>query len=49
MLCKKCVLSEYKPDIRFNEKGICYVCLDYEEKRGFDEKSRRWKPISLKF
>jgi tRNA(Ile)-lysidine synthase TilS/MesJ len=33
MLCKKCVLSEYKPDIWLNEEGVCNICVDFEKQK----------------
>jgi len=30
MMCAKCVLPEYKPDICLNGQGICNICADFE-------------------
>ena len=30
-LCVKCVLPEYKPDIRLNADGVCNICARYQE------------------
>ena len=30
--CKKCLYPETKPDLFFNENGICSACLAAEEK-----------------
>jgi len=38
MICKKCVLPECKPDIVFNEEGICNVCVEYKKAEGAIEK-----------
>jgi len=32
-LCKRCVLPERKPFIRFNPEGICNICEDFETKK----------------
>ena len=31
MICKRCVLPEFKPDIWLNEDGVCNVCLEYDK------------------
>jgi hypothetical protein len=31
MLCKKCVLPEYKPDIILDKNGVCNVCVESEK------------------
>lgn len=30
--CKRCLQPDTRPDIRFDEKGVCYACL-YEDKK----------------
>jgi tRNA(Ile)-lysidine synthase TilS/MesJ len=32
MLCRKCVLPEFKPDIYLNEDGICNICTSADRK-----------------
>ncbi|MDD5079958.1 MAG: hypothetical protein PHH68_06520 [Candidatus Omnitrophica bacterium] len=33
MLCKRCVLPEFRPDIWLNEQGVCNICADYEKQK----------------
>ena len=37
--CKKCLLTEHKPDIWLNEKGICNICVDFEKKKGSEQEN----------
>jgi hypothetical protein len=39
--CKKCIFPETKPDLLFNEEGICSACIAAEEKnKGIDWNKR---------
>lgn len=38
--CKKCILPNSKPNILFNEDGICYPCLNYKKRKKIDWKKR---------
>lgn len=39
--CKKCLFPETKPDLHFNEEGICSACIASEQKhQGIDWKQR---------
>ena len=31
--CKKCVMPDTRPGIKFNDEGICYPCLNYEKRK----------------
>ena len=31
--CKKCLMPDTRPGIKFNEEGICYPCLNYEKRK----------------
>ena len=31
--CKKCVIPDTRPGIKFNKEGICYPCLAAEKKK----------------
>lgn len=33
MKCKKCLLSELKPNIWLNKEGICNICTDFEKRK----------------
>ena len=33
-MCKKCVLTESRPEIFLNEEGICNICIDYHRDEG---------------
>jgi len=39
--CKKCVYPETKPDLHFDDQGICSACAAAEQKdKGIDWKQR---------
>lgn len=40
--CKKCVMPNTRPGIRFNEEGVCSACQAYERRKSIDWSSR-WK------
>jgi thymidine kinase len=42
-ICKKCVLPETFPGIRFNEEGICNYCLDSLGEKNLEEKKSRYR------
>lgn len=42
--CKKCVMPDTRPGLKFNEEGICYPCLNQEKKKGIDW-NERWKEL----
>ena len=40
--CKKCVFPETKPDLSFNEEGVCSACVAAEDKdKGIDWEERK--------
>lgn len=39
--CKKCLLPDTKPDLDFDENGVCYACIGAEEKEKIDWDARR--------
>jgi len=41
--CKRCLMPDTRPGIKFNEEGICYPCLNAERR-----KQTNWKYRSLK-
>lgn len=42
--CKKCVMPDTRPGIKFNEEGVCYACLNADKKRTVDW-DYRWKEL----
>ncbi len=38
--CKRCVMPDTRPGIRFDEEGVCFPCLREEEKNNIDWESR---------
>ncbi len=38
--CKRCVMPDTRPGIKFNEEGICYPCLNYEKRKNIDWEKR---------
>lgn len=39
--CIKCLYPETKPDLWFNDKGICSACINYDNRKNIDWKSRQ--------
>lgn len=39
--CTKCLIPNSKPDISFNEKGICNACINFENRVEIDWKARK--------
>lgn len=39
--CKRCVMPNTKPDLHFDEEGICAACRSYEERKEVDWESRK--------
>lgn len=39
--CKKCLMPDTRPGIRFNENGICMPCINYEKQQDTDWISRK--------
>ena len=39
--CTKCLIPNSKPDISFNEKGICNACINFENRVEIDWESRK--------
>lgn len=42
-ICKRCVLSEYFPGVRFNSEGICNYCLDYENEENLNKRKIEYR------
>ena len=42
--CRKCVMPDTRPGIKFNDKGVCYPCVNHEKRTQIDWK-RRWKDL----
>lgn len=38
--CKKCILPNSKPNLFLNKEGICYPCINYENRKKINWKSR---------
>ena len=43
--CSKCLFPETKPDLSFNENGVCSACVASEEK----DKNIDWKQLEKEF
>lgn len=39
--CKKCLQPDTRPDIKFNNEGICYACIYEDEKKNIDWDMRK--------
>ena len=42
--CKKCLMPDTRPGIKFNENGVCYPCIHYEKHKTTDW-DKRWKEL----
>ena len=42
--CKKCVMPDTRPGIKFNEEGVCQACVNYE-KRKYIDWDDRWEQL----
>jgi hypothetical protein len=40
MLCKRCVLPEYKPHIYLNEEGLCNICVDFDKRKNSGQRTK---------
>lgn len=47
--CKRCLNPDTRPQIHFNEEGICRACLWEEEKKTIDWEARKEELISLSY
>src|SRR2546427_1059804 len=45
--CTHCLYPETKPDLRFDEKGVCSACTSYENRGAVDWISRRQEFVSI--
>ena len=39
--CKKCVMPDTKPDLKFNEEGVCSACESYDNRKEIDWHTRK--------
>ena len=39
--CKNCLFPETKPDLEFNNKGVCNACTNYLNRPEVDWNNRR--------
>jgi N-acetyl sugar amidotransferase len=42
--CKKCLMPDTRPGIKFDEHGICFACIHFEEQKKTDWE-KRWKEL----
>ena len=42
--CKKCVMPDTRPGMKFDEQGVCYPCRNYEKRETIDW-AARWKEL----
>ncbi len=38
--CKKCVMPDTRPGIKFDENGVCYPCINFEKRKNIDWQAR---------
>ena len=34
--CKKCLMTNTRPGIKFDETGVCYPCINFEKTKNTD-------------
>ncbi len=39
--CLRCLLPDTKPDLYFDDEGVCHACRNYENRKNVDWKTRR--------
>lgn len=42
--CKKCVMPDTRPGMKFAEEGVCYPCRNYEKRKSINW-GERWKEL----
>ena len=47
--CKNCVMPDTRPDLEFDEEGICYACRAADEKFGRNAKQIDWEARKREF
>ena len=47
--CTKCVMPDTRPDLRFDEEGICDACRSAEKKHGIHKESIDWDARRIEF
>ena len=45
--CKRCVMPDTKPDLSFDEEGVCNACRNYEKRKVIDWDTRRAELIQI--
>ena len=45
--CKKCLIPNSKPDISFDESGVCNACRNYERRKNIDWTQRKLELIKI--
>ena len=44
--CKKCLMPNTRPGLKFDENNICYACIHYEKQKKTDW-TKRWHELEL--
>ncbi|MBI4396946.1 MAG: N-acetyl sugar amidotransferase, partial [Elusimicrobia bacterium] len=39
--CRRCIMPETKPDLHFNEQGVCSACRHFESRKDVDWAQRK--------
>lgn len=47
--CTNCVTPDTRPDLRFDEEGVCDACYSYEKKHGIHDDSIDWDQRKKEF
>ena len=45
--CTRCVMPETKPDLSFNEEGVCHACMSYENRKSVDWDQRHTELLEI--
>ncbi|WP_320416629.1 N-acetyl sugar amidotransferase [Candidatus Nitrosotenuis chungbukensis] len=42
--CKKCLMPDTRPGLKFDDDGVCYACINFEKQKHTDWEER-WKQL----
>ncbi len=45
--CKKCVMPDTKPDLKFNEEGVCSACESFSQRQKIDWDARKRELLAI--
>jgi N-acetyl sugar amidotransferase len=45
--CKRCLMPDTKPDLWFDDRGVCSACINYENRPSVDYAARKQELVSI--